>query len=72
MLGSFILYLKGMRTTMFQLSGFYYNLSGGHGLRFLGLGRVPGLGLRSAIQYCRISFGVNNPRSRSPTVPCIT
>ena len=23
MLGSFILYLKGMRTTMFQLSGFY-------------------------------------------------
>ena len=24
MLGSLILYLKGMRTTMFQLSGFYY------------------------------------------------
>ena len=23
MLGSLILYLKGMRTTMFQLSGFY-------------------------------------------------
>ena len=23
-LGSLILYLKGMRTTMFQLSGFYY------------------------------------------------
>ena len=25
-LGSLILYLKGMRTTMFQLSGFYYNI----------------------------------------------
>ena len=25
MLGSPILYLKGMRTLMFQLSGFYYN-----------------------------------------------
>ena len=25
MLGSLILYLKGMRTTMFQLSGFYCN-----------------------------------------------
>ena len=24
MLGSLILYLKGTRTTMFQLSGFYY------------------------------------------------
>ena len=26
MLGSHILYLKGMRPTMFQLSGFYYKL----------------------------------------------
>ena len=26
MLGSLILYLKGMRTTMFQLSGFYCNM----------------------------------------------
>ena len=26
MLGSLILYLKGMRTTMFQLSGFYYRV----------------------------------------------
>ena len=26
MLGSLILYLKGMRRMMFQLSGFYYNL----------------------------------------------
>ena len=25
MLGSLILYLKGMRRMMFQLSGFYYN-----------------------------------------------
>ena len=28
MLGSLILYLKGMRTIMFQLSGFYYRGSG--------------------------------------------
>ena len=27
-LGSPILYLKGMRVLMFQLSGFYYNLAG--------------------------------------------
>ena len=27
MLGSLILYLKGMRIIMFQLSGFYYKLS---------------------------------------------
>ena len=27
MLGSLILYLKGMRRMMFQLSGFYYKLS---------------------------------------------
>ena len=27
MLGSLILYLKGMRTTMFQLSGFYCRVS---------------------------------------------
>ena len=26
MLGSLILYLKGMRIIMFQLSGFYYNI----------------------------------------------
>ena len=26
MLGSLILYLKGMRTIMFQLSGYYYSL----------------------------------------------
>ena len=28
MLGSLILYLKGMRIMMFQLSGFYYTLNG--------------------------------------------
>ena len=33
MLGSPILYLKGMRILMFQLSGFYYMLRGG-GLDF--------------------------------------
>ena len=33
MLGSPILYLKGMRLLMFQLSGFYYRV-----LRFLGSG----------------------------------
>ena len=27
MLGSLILYLKGMRTTMFQLSGFYCTIN---------------------------------------------
>ena len=27
-LGSLILYLKGMRRMMFQLSGFYYRVSG--------------------------------------------
>ena len=32
MLGSLILYLKGMRTTMFQLSGFYCRRSGFRGL----------------------------------------
>ena len=38
MLGSLILYLKGMRIMMFQLSGYYYI-----GLRGLGF-RVSGLG----------------------------
>ena len=28
MLGSLILYLKGMRIVRFQLSGFYYKVSG--------------------------------------------
>ena len=28
MLGSLILYLKGMRTIMFQLSGFYCSITG--------------------------------------------
>ena len=40
MLGSLILYLKGMRTTMFQLSGFY--------CRGMGLG---GLGFRWLRQF---------------------
>ena len=47
MLGSPILYLKGMRILMFQLSGFYYRACG---LRFVGYGagvcRVQGLELR--------------------------
>ena len=33
MLGSLILYLKGMRTMMFQLSGFYHRDLGCLGLR---------------------------------------
>ena len=32
-LGSLILYLKGMRIVMFQLSGFHYKFLGGPGLR---------------------------------------
>ena len=31
MLGSLILYLKGMRRMMFQLSGFYYRVQEGLG-----------------------------------------
>ena len=30
LLGSLILYLKGMRIVMFQLSGFYYSLPKSH------------------------------------------
>ena len=40
MLGSPILYLKGMRILMFQLSGFYYRVSGS-GVQGLGF-RVQG------------------------------
>ena len=44
MLGSLILYLKGMRAIMFQLSGFYYRAFMVKGLRFirvyLGLGFI--------------------------------
>ena len=47
MLGSLILYLKGMRIMMFQLSGFYCKVLGGLGLgfrEFQGLGfKVYGL-----------------------------
>ena len=43
MLGSLILYLKGMRIMMFQLSGFYCRGLGLRGLRFRGRGlRVSG------------------------------
>ena len=45
MLGSLILYLKGMRICMFQLSGFYckvFRFYGVQGLRFKGF---KGLGL---------------------------
>ena len=37
MLGSPILYLKGMRIMMFQLSGFYCTLPGNGALRELGV-----------------------------------
>ena len=37
MLGSLIIFLKGMRRMMFQLSGFYYRVSG-LGLKVLRLG----------------------------------
>ena len=46
MLGSLILYLKGMRIMMFQLSGFWY-IGLGRGLLFRGLGlRALGLGFK--------------------------
>ena len=40
MLGSLVLYLKGMRTIMFQLSGFYYSRGrlSASGFRDWGLG----------------------------------
>ena len=38
MLGSLILYLKGMRRMMLQLSGFYCRVMGLPGLRVLGFG----------------------------------
>ena len=38
MLGSLILYLKGMRIVMFQLSGFYYTLNYGNYGIFLIMG----------------------------------
>ena len=41
MLGSLIIFLKGMRRMMFQLSGFYYRVWGG-----LEFGAVSGLGFR--------------------------
>ena len=44
MLGSLILYLKGMRRMMFQLSGFYFRIEE-LGLRKVGV-RVQDLGLR--------------------------
>ena len=49
MLGSLILYLKGMRIMMFQLSGYYHTSAikaplKGEGLGFRGF-RVQGLGL---------------------------
>ena len=43
MLGSPILYLKGWRILMFQLSGFYYRINQGWVLRFSGF-LVLGLG----------------------------
>ena len=40
MLGSLILYLKGMRIMMFQLSGFYCTRLDGSGFRVWGCGRA--------------------------------
>ena len=45
MLGSLILCLKGVRTTMFQLSGFYYRCLWGSG-SLLGILQFIGVGLR--------------------------
>ena len=39
MLGSLILYLKGMRIVMFQLSGFYYRALGHYIFSLIGLKR---------------------------------
>ena len=50
MLGSLIIYLKGMRRMMFQLSGFYYRGLGVQGLGF-------GLGI-SALALGRTRRGV--------------
>ena len=49
-LGSLILYLKGMRRMMFQLSGFYYKKVGYSGLRW-------GVGVRGF----RASGGLEDP-----------
>ena len=45
MLGSLIIFLKGRRRTMFQLSGFYYRVVGSQGLRFVGVGFMVLMGL---------------------------
>ena len=51
MLGSLILYLKGMRTIMFQLSGFYYRKGikavGAKGFRGFRVGGAPFLSAKS-------------------------
>ena len=71
MLASLILYLKGMRTTMFQLSGFYctcdlqFGLESGFEISasfFSKLPTQPGLSLRV---YVPIPYG----DSFGPTVP---
>ena len=52
MLGSLILYLKGMRIMMFQLSGFYCRVLGDRVSDFgvyRGLGKVWGLGFRAMV-----------------------
>ena len=57
MLGSLILYLKGMRTTMFQLSGFYCRPLGF--VSELGL-RVQGGGFRSYLSLPNPTFLVGS------------
>ena len=63
MLGSLILYLKGMRTTMFQLSGFYCRgickgTVRGSGLRGFGVLQLGALGFW-CLGSCSKVFGVS-------------
>ena len=69
MLGSLILYLKGTRIVMFQLSGFYYNRVGmkGFGIRIRGLGfRVP-----RGLAWKVLAHGYSNPSALN-LLGCIT
>ena len=65
MLGSPILYLKGMRILMFQLSSIYYKALGVQGLGFLG-----GVGFRS-VATIRVATGFYASYSGCVLVPLV-